>query len=85
MEDTLKSLLKKCPVLYPSPRDGEGDVLVAQAPQDYESAVGVTLDLIPEDNRWVASYSDFIESSPEAEPEDAVRTLVDMLRERGLA
>ena len=76
MEDTLKSLLKKCPVLYPSPRDGEGDVLVAQAPQDYEYA---------EDNRWVASYSDFIESSPEAEPEDAVRTLVDMLRERGLA
>lgn len=47
MEDTLKSLLKKCPVLYPSPRDGEGDVLVAQAPQDYEYAVGVTLDLIP--------------------------------------
>lgn len=79
----LTDLLLQCPILYPSTRDGEGDVLVAHN-DDYEYAVGVTLDLIPEDYKWVASYSDFIESEPMPGPEAAVEDLQNKLRARGL-
>jgi len=70
----LKELLQSCPVLYPSTREGEGDVLVTQD-DNYEYAVGVTL---------IASYSDFVESEPMLNPEDAVEDLQKKLRLRGL-
>lgn len=79
----LKELLQSCPVLYPSTREGEGDVLVTQD-DNYEYAVGVTLDYLPEDCRWVASYSDFIESTPTSDPEAAVVDLQNKLKVRGL-
>lgn len=79
----LKELLQSCPVLYPSTREGEGDVLVTQD-DNYEYAVGVTLDYLPEDRRWVASYSDFIESTPTSDPEAAVVDLQNKMKVRGL-
>ena len=79
----LKELLQSCPVLYPSTREGEGDVLVTQD-DNYEYAVGVTLDFLPEERTWIASYSDFVESEPMLNPEDAVEDLQKKLRLRGL-
>lgn len=51
---------------------------------NYEYAVGVTLDFLPEERTWIASYSDFVESEPMLNPEDAVEDLQKKLRLRGL-
>lgn len=79
----LTDLLLSCPVLYPSTKDGEGNILVTDD-QDNDYSVGVTLDYLPEDHKWVASYSDFIESTPTSDPKAAVVDLQNKLKVRGL-
>lgn len=82
MTDQLATLLQSCPLLYVNENGDPEDptqTFSVKEPENYEYVVGVTLDYIPEDKKWYASYGDFIESHPFDSPYDAVNNLINVL------
>nr|DAG93935.1 MAG TPA: hypothetical protein [Crassvirales sp.] len=83
MNDQLAALLQAFPVLYinesADPENPTQSFSITK-PENYEYVVGVTLDYIPEDKKWYASYGDFIESHPFDSPYDAVNNLWNVLK-----
>lgn len=80
----MKDLLLKMPILYITVNkidDSQSYKFVNKGeaePEDYTYSVGITLDFLPEDNIWVASYSDLFEA-PGATPELALKALKERL------
>lgn len=76
MEDLLISM----PILYITVNeadDSQSSKFVYKGekePENYTYSVGVTLDYLPEDNIWVASYSDLLEA-PGTTPKSALEAL----------
>lgn len=76
----LEDLLNQCPVLYVQHNEGDGeDSLTLTPPEDYDYSVGVTLDYIPEDKKWVGSYADYLESPACDTPAEAIKDLIGRL------
>lgn len=82
----LSALLTSFPVLYVSPNaeSEDQDYLTKDIPANYEYSIGVTLDYLPEENSWVASYSDIIVGESQPTPTAALSALQDELKKRNL-
>lgn len=76
----LSEQLKNCPVLYLVTTEDLLEGFTKIPPKDYIYSIGITLDYAPEENKWVASYSDFYESEYCETPEEAIANLMEKIK-----
>jgi len=84
-KESIGEILESLPILYLSVDETTNSQTAIYVPKDaptpegYTYSVGVTLDYLPEDQVWAASYSDFIETH-DATIEGALLSLRDIVK-----